>query len=236
MARRETNLEYAAIDNTLTAILQPAGLQVGDIIDIAYSLKRADPVLAATSETLLDGWGNLPVSRVHVQAQWPRSEKVTWRASDGVSAQESRSGENTIVDLLLNDVQPVVQPKGAPARFIVDPRIELTSYRSWSEVSKRFAPLYDKSSMPSGRSPLLDQIAKIRAVSDDPKQRAALALSLVENQVRYVFLGMNDGGLVPADADLTWSRRFGDCKAKTVLLLALLHGLGITAACLRVLE
>jgi len=47
--------------------------------------------------------------------------------------------------------------------------------------------------------------------------------------VRYVFLGMNDGGLVPADADTTWSRRFGDCKGKTVLLLALLKALGVEA-------
>jgi tetratricopeptide (TPR) repeat protein len=33
----------------------------------------------------------------------------------------------------------------------------------------------------------------------------------------------------PAKADLTWSRRFGDCKGKTVLLLALLHELGVEA-------
>jgi tetratricopeptide (TPR) repeat protein len=40
---------------------------------------------------------------------------------------------------------------------------------------------------------------------------------------------MNDGGLVPADADLTWQRRFADCKGKTVLLLALLRELGVAA-------
>ncbi len=51
----------------------------------------------------------------------------------------------------------------------------------------------------------------------------------MQDKVRYVFLGLSDGGLVPADADLTWQRRFGDCKGKTVLLLALLHGLGIAA-------
>ena len=32
-----------------------------------------------------------------------------------------------------------------------------------------------------------------------------------------------------AGADLTWERRFGDCKGKTVLLLALLHELNIQA-------
>jgi len=47
--------------------------------------------------------------------------------------------------------------------------------------------------------------------------------------VRYVLLAIDDGGYVPAPADTTWSRRFGDCKGKTVLLLALLRELGIDA-------
>ena len=40
---------------------------------------------------------------------------------------------------------------------------------------------------------------------------------------------MNFGGYTPASTDITWSRRFGDCKGKTTLLLALLHGLGVEA-------
>lgn len=40
---------------------------------------------------------------------------------------------------------------------------------------------------------------------------------------------MGDGALTPASADDTWRQRLGDCKAKTVLLLALLDGLGIQA-------
>ena len=55
------------------------------------------------------------------------------------------------------------------------------------------------------------------------------ALALVQDQVRYVFLGMNEGALVPADAEETWTRRFGDCKGKSALLVALLRALDIDA-------
>jgi tetratricopeptide (TPR) repeat protein len=55
------------------------------------------------------------------------------------------------------------------------------------------------------------------------------ALRLVQDNVRYVFLGMNEGGLIPATAEQTWARKFGDCKGKTVTLIALLQGLGIKA-------
>ena len=80
---------------------------------------------------------------------------------------------------------------------------------------------------PSG--PLHDEVEKIRASTSDPKARAGQALVLVEDRVRYVALLMGQGGYVPASAAETWSRRFGDCKAKTALLLAILHSLGIEA-------
>lgn len=230
IARRETNLEYAMLDNTLTAIIQPAGLEVGDVLEIAYTMRRDDPVLDGTAEAIIGGWSGTPISRLHVQALWPESEAMTWRALDGLTGvQERRSGGDTALEVLVDDVQPVVQPKGAPVRFMVDPRIELSNFGSWSKVAAHFAPLYERATTLSAHSPLRAEIARMQAASSDPKERAALALRLVEDQVRYVFLGMNDGGFVPADVDITWSRRFGDCKAKTVLLLALLRALGIQA-------
>lgn len=59
--------------------------------------------------------------------------------------------------------------------------------------------------------------------------RAAAALQLVQEQIRYVYIGLDDGAYRPASADETWTRRYGDCKAKTALLLALLRELGIEA-------
>src|SRR5579872_3606316 len=44
IARREANLDLATLDDTLTAILQPADMQVGDTLDVAYTLERTDPV------------------------------------------------------------------------------------------------------------------------------------------------------------------------------------------------
>ena len=54
-------------------------------------------------------------------------------------------------------------------------------------------------------------------------------MTLVQDKVRYVALAMAAGGYVPADASATWSRRFGDCKGKTALLLGLLHSMSIEA-------
>ena len=44
-----------------------------------------------------------------------------------------------------------------------------------------------------------------------------------------MYVGLNGGNYRPATADETWKRRFGDCKAKTALLLALLRTLEVPA-------
>jgi tetratricopeptide (TPR) repeat protein len=90
-------------------------------------------------------------------------------------------------------------------------------------------PLYREAAVIPATGPLRDEVEKIRKAFADPKARAEQALQLVQQRIRYVALSMGQGGLVPATAETTWSRRFGDCKAKTALLLAILHEYGIVA-------
>jgi tetratricopeptide (TPR) repeat protein/transglutaminase-like putative cysteine protease len=228
--RRENSLEYAALDGVLTAVIQPAGLQVGDTIDIAFSITRSDPVLAGVSEWTVGGWPNAPISHIRVRGAWSAPEKMRWKASDSMTTMgETRRGDMTEVTAALDDVSPLSPQKGAPARYRIGRQIEFSSFNSWTQVAERLAPLYARASILAPQSGLNAEVARIRASSTDRRSQAMAALALVQDQVRYVFLGMNDGALVPADADLTWSRRFGDCKGKTALLLALLHALDIHA-------
>ena len=91
-------------------------------------------------------------------------------------------------------------------------------------VSRLMAPLYEEGAKLEPDSPLLAEIERIRAAHDTPAARAAAALRLVEDEVRYLALSMGDGNYVPMSADEVWRSSYGDCKGKTVLLLALLKG------------
>jgi tetratricopeptide (TPR) repeat protein len=228
--RREKNLELAMIDGDLTASLQPEGIQVSDVVDIAFTLVRRDPVMQGISQ----GGNGLPpgavVNHALIRAVWPAGKPVRWRASDDLPAPKlQQTAEGTEFNLHLTDYETQKPPTDAPPRFAALGQVEFSQFRDWAQVSALMAPLYAKAETLAPASPLLQEAAKIRAAYADPKARAAAALRLVQDQVRYTFVGLNLGGYVPADADVTWTRRFGDCKGKTALLIALLHELGIEA-------
>lgn len=228
--RRETGLEEGMLDGRLTATRQIEGLQVGDVLDVAWTTTKRDPVTHGRSEDP-EGIGSAGVTeRYRVRISWPTSDPVLWRVTDGLGQPTvtTQAGRTTLL-LDKSDVKAPVAPLGAPARYYWIGRLYASSFKSWEDVSSLIYPLFDKAAMLEPSSPIRAEAAAIAARSTDPKVRAFEALKLVEDKVRYFYIGTNDGGYVPAAADETWRRRFGDCKGKTVVLLAVLRQLGVQA-------
>ncbi len=228
--RRENNLEGAMLDGVLTATIQPPGLQIGDTVDLATTVRISDPAMAGKSERTMAFWPVQPTLQLRMRAHWGQGVPIRWHANAGLTGvNQVKTQDGAEVRLAMDNVQPEITPKAAPLRYQQGRHIEFTSFGSWAEIAAQFAPLYQKAARLSPQSPLRQVIARIRAGATDPVARAEAALSVVQDQVRYFFAGTNDGGLIPAAADTTWARRFGDCKGKTVLLLAMLQALGIEA-------
>jgi tetratricopeptide (TPR) repeat protein len=227
--RREQDLEQSTLTGTLTANLFPEGLQVGDVLEVASTRTRTNPVTGDHAEELF-GPLNIPAGRIAVSLEWPKGHPMQLaKSTDLPPWQRGERGKFATASLSLDNAQPIITPTGAPARFGVVRLAEATDYTSWAQVADVFVPLYRKASQIPADGPLRAELDKIRAASKDPIAGAEAALQLVESRVRYVALEMGASGLVPADAAQTWSRKFGDCKAKTALLLGLLRELGIDA-------
>src|SRR3982750_3322319 len=66
--------------------------------------------------------------------------------------------------------------------------------------------------------------------SSDPATRVAAVLRLVQRQVRYLGGEIGAGTHAPSAPDLVYARRWGDCKEKALLMVAMLHALGVDAS------
>ncbi len=228
--RREKDLERAVLDGRMTASIQIKDLRVGDTVDWAASIERRDPILGPRlSDFERMGWPGA-IGRYRVRILWADGTPMVWKATAGFPA--PKIGKAGDLNELLVDETGATAPKppaGAPFRFQRVGELQATTYRGWADVVAPMAPLYDEAMTLKADSPIKAEIAAIAAASPDPKVRAFKALQLVEDKTRYLLLAMGDGGYKPASADETWARRFGDCKGKTALLLAILKGLNIQA-------
>ena len=225
--RRENQLEAAVLDGMLTAVARVADLRVGDELEFAHSVRQSDPTLGNIDSGVLFLAGNAAPGRFRLALNWtPGQQPLTKMTGDmqAIAQTDSRS-----IELLFDNPKNLSPAKDAPPRYNWARALEFTDYPDWASVSKRFAPLYAKASTLPANSSLKKEASRIAETYATPLERASAALKLVQQDVRYIYVGLDGGNLTPASADETWNRRYGDCKGKTTLLLALLQELGIEA-------
>jgi tetratricopeptide (TPR) repeat protein/transglutaminase-like putative cysteine protease len=229
--RREQQIERRVLDGVLTATMPVEGLRVNDILHVTYSVTTKDPTLLGNVQTVAPIVANpFRVQFARVRFLWPKTSDIRWKTlAEGITAQPTISGNDKELLVALPIVKQSDVPTDAPLRFQHIPLIEASSFKSWADVAAVMAPLYATEGQIAPGSPLAAEVARIAASESDPLKRAALALQLVQDKVRYLLLGMDEGNYVPQKPGETWGVRYGDCKAKTLLLLAILRALAIDA-------
>lgn len=228
--RRETYLEAAFLDGMLTATIQPEDLRVGDIVHLAYSTRERPGSVGWKAEDRVSLRPGIKSSLALVREIWPDSVPLRWAASPRMGqlkVRKTKFGNELRAEFRNIDVP--LPPQSSPARFASPMYLEASAYRDWGEISALLAPLYAKAVTLPENSSLKAEARLIASASATPKARALAALRLVQDKIRYLAVLMDEGGYIPASAEETWKRRFGDCKGKTAALLALLKELGIEA-------
>lgn len=229
--RREEALSQYQLTGILTAMLQLNDLRIGDRVRFSVSTTRHDPSTGDKGE-FISPLTSKPaqIFFARTQISWPGDEQLKWKVrGKGVGemftpASGNKPNRLTIIEPLAE--QPD-KPAMAPLRYSVPPLAEVSGFSDWQQVSRTNAVLYQTQGLIADGSPLALEADKIAKATKDPKQRAAKALELVQREVRYLFNGMGNGNYVPQTPAKTWELRYGDCKAKTLLLLALLHRLDV---------
>jgi tetratricopeptide (TPR) repeat protein len=229
--RREQTLEQLELTGILTATLALEGLQVGDVLRLRATITSKDDALSGRAQSV-DPIIAAPIRAgfARMRFSWPATEEPHWKIlADGVAATPVRKGAYRELTLILPAPKQPEMPQDAPLRYRHPPLVELSTFADWPDVSRVMAPLYATEGTIAPGSALASEVAAIMAADPTPLGRAERALELVQDKIRYLAVGMNGGNYVPQKPARTWELRYGDCKAKTLLLLALLHAMKIEA-------
>ncbi len=229
--RREQQLEQREISGVLSATMAVEGLRVGDILRLQVSISSSDAALSGKAQAVqLLVADPLRIPTAAYNLSWRANEPVRWKIlAEKVNASANRKGDFFELPVALAIPKQVEIPNDAPGRYYQPQIIEASSFADWADVSKVMAPLYEKAAVLPEGSEIAAEVATIRRSTNDPLRRAALALQLVQDKIRYLAIGMDGGNYVPQSPARTWELRYGDCKAKTLLLLSMLKALDISA-------
>jgi lipoprotein NlpI len=228
LMRREVGLEAGIYDGVVTASFTLDDVRIGDSIDVEYTLAGINPALGGRYNRALPLVFSAPVDLYRLRVLADASRPVQVRAvGSSAKVNLARSGERREWQLRLENVAATRAEDDTPVGARMSPRVEISEFKGWAEVAQWADALYR---VPDDLSPeLRAKIAELRAGSRDARQAVRRALKLVQEEVRYVGVEIGEGSYRPAHPNDVYQRRYGDCKDKSVLLAAILRGLGVHA-------
>jgi transglutaminase-like putative cysteine protease len=228
LLQRERDLAYRIFDGSQTASLVLDDVRPGDVVELAYSVRGANPVFGNRLFGRVDLQWGVPVHHVYRRVSAAVGRELQFKAHHFNKPPVTREiGGYREYVWERHSVPALPRENNLPRWFDPWPKVQWSEFDSWADVATWAAPLY---ALPphNGRA-LQAEIDRIAKVSSDPSERFLAVLRFVQGQVRYLGIEIGPNSHAPHAPELVLARRYGDCKDKSLLMVAMLRALGIEA-------
>jgi tetratricopeptide (TPR) repeat protein len=225
-----TGMYYDARARVLTF---PA-LAPGDVLEVQWRLDDT-----AAENLLSDYWGDVDavqatVPRRHYRyvVDMPASRPLSWNAATlpaWVTASREPKGDRVLYRFEAKDVKKVVPEPQMPGWSEVATPLHLSTYQSWDAVGRYWWGLVRDQLTPNEELRRTVDAALKGVDRKKPADVVAAINAFVVTNTRYVALEFGIHGYKPYRVDRVLARRFGDCKDKASLIVAMLKVAGVDA-------
>lgn len=228
LLRTESERTELIYDGTQTLAILLDDVRMGDSLRYAFTVSGDNPIYQGLREF-----------RVHTEPRraLDRQYSRILTASDKPLNRRVRGAD---VPLVINDlgaVQEIIIDQRGVAKFTSEDDVPswhndrgtlvFSDMADWRSVIDWLLPMYQ---LPETPNPEIVTIASVlKAAHNDVDQQVGAALRWVQEEVRYFGIELGKNSHWPSRPEVTLARRFGDCKDKALLLIALLRELGIDA-------
>lgn len=227
LIQQEDELGGHVFTGRQTAVLFVEDLRVGDVLEYAYTIHGANPILGGHYSTRFTVQSGSPVEHDLF--------RVVWDASSSLQQRQHLTGSRPVIrpwngatEYLwsFTNLPAIPYEDRQPASFEPYPYVEVSDFPDWRSVVNWALPLYDAS--PTNIPPELSELVdRWQSTAKSNAEKARLALEFVQDNLRYTGIELGPDSYQPANPVETFEKRFGDCKGKVVLLRFLLRQMGI---------
>ncbi|MBU3023295.1 DUF3857 domain-containing protein [Aestuariibacter sp. A3R04] len=214
---------YNSFSDTKQVVVSYPGLEEGGVTVIKYTVEESLAALEGVWSYISYPQRHADFLSYHFSISWEDASPVYHSVnSEFVHCdQDNRrvvcTGEN-IPPVHTDDVVEWDDELGS---------VTVSTINSWDRVRQVIAKGFKQAqtSVPDIRQ----QVVQLTKYDETIEQKIASVFSFVAQDIRYVSMSEADHAYVPHSAASTLAERYGDCKDKTSLLIAMLSELGITA-------
>lgn len=226
--QRETELDKQIYDGSLTLNIIIEDMRKGDTLDYSYSLYGSNPVYSNIFTYQHNVSWSVPVHHQYIRVLWAKQIPLFINQKNiNVDVEHKRTADQHEYQVYLVNQSAVKYEAESPDWYDPYSVIYFSENQSWSEVVNWAQPMYRDVLK---EHPSIVEIAhKIRDTTTQKTEQIAAALRYSQDEIRYLGIEMGINSHLPTAAHETLKLRYGDCKDKAVLFIAMLKQLGIEA-------
>jgi Flp pilus assembly protein TadD/transglutaminase-like putative cysteine protease len=222
---------YGLYYDNRAEVVRFEGLRAGDVLEVQYVVEDV-----SAENQMADYFGDLQSIAESVPKRlWeytliaPASRPIysnTPRVA-GLARTVTEKDGARVYAFAARDIAAVDAEPAMPGLAEIAPYLHVSTYASWDDVGAWYWRLVEEQLVPDD-----DLRRAARAVvkpNDDDRARVRAIHDLVVTGTRYVGLEFGIHGFKPYRVTQVLARRFGDCKDKASLLVAMLREVGVDA-------
>lgn len=224
--RRELSAENYIYDGSLSAVTNLSDVRMGDIIEYSYSVKGFNPINKNHFSSTVNLRTSRPLGKLHLKILSKKQLFFKHFKTDLKVKESVVNGKNIYVYKEEN-INAHRYEDLTPGWNIESGILNISNYNTWKEVVDWGVKVYhyDYNLSPE----LNNKIDEIKKSKKSEGDRIKACLNFVQNDVRYLGLESGIGAYKPNSPNKVFKQLFGDCKDKSILLVAMLKAMNIKA-------
>jgi tetratricopeptide (TPR) repeat protein len=201
----------------------------GAIVEYEISLESSPSFSEAGLSGRVSVFDGVPLERLHVTLDAPKGVPAPRTFSRGIAEsliQRSSPKGATHIEL---EMGPLKARKNFESNLPFDvpsyPYFSFTTAQSWQVLANKYSAIVDAQIEGADVKALTESVDR----NASPDVLVAQLVSQLHRNVRYTGIEFGDAAIVPARPVDVMHRKYGDCKDKSALLVAMLRSFGIHA-------
>lgn len=227
-------LNFPLYSNAKVFIISMPSIELGAIIEYKLKIYSSQLIYKDKFSFIYSLRDRYPIAQAHLTLVVPKTHTLNFRSlNEGYAGNlalrlnQEETNDSLRYTLNLKEIDPIIPEAGMPPLASINPAIMISNFSSWNEIYTWWHNLYkDKLTLDSQ---IKDFVKNLIKDARDNLEKAKRIYEFCAKDIRYVAVEYGESGYEPHKANEVFLNRYGDCKDKAILLIAMMREAGLRA-------